>query len=529
MLSVTRRLAHAKTWVEDFGAARFARSLPERRLQRAPCAATRGRALLRRLARLMLGACVATATSNAVAQVAEPSPRDDEAFDFMNFLAERGQHDFKRERWNAYGQVTHISSWKAPFSARYTNLNGSSNSLSTESEHSFTATATLYAGVALWHGAELYCVPEVISLRALSELKGLGGAVQNFELQKSGSMAPTPYNSRLYLRQTIALGGSPVEKTSDPLQLSHVTSSRRLVFTVGKFSVLDLFDKNAYSGDLRRQFFNMAFLAHSAFDFAADARGYAWGGAIEYIHDDWAIRFARVTPPKHPNQLEIDYRLHRYFGDQMELELNHHWFGRPGAIRLLGYRNREVMGRFEDALTEYARDNRHNAASCASFNYGSSNAVAPDLCWARRPNVKVGVGISLEQSVTRDLGLFFRGMYADGKTEVYSYVSSDRSLSFGAVTRGTPWRRAGDLLGVGCAVSWLSRSHADYLRAGGIDGFIGDGYLTLGTERVLELFYSLNLYGPTWLSADLQHIHNPAYNIDRGPVTILGGRFHAEF
>lgn len=470
-----------------------------------------------------------TLTLTAKAQVAEPSPRENQAFDFMNLLARNGWHDLKRERWNAYGQLTYISSWKAPFSARYTNLDGSPNSLLPDSEHSFTASATLYAGLALWRGAELYWAPEVISLRALSELKGLGGAVQNFELQKSGSMAPVPYNSRIYLRQTISLGGETVVRTSDPLQLGTETRSRRLVFTIGKFSVLDLFDKNTFSGDLRRQFFNMTFLAYSAFDFAADARGYAWGGAVEYYHDDWAIRLARVTPPRHPNQLEIDFRIHKYYGDQIEIEHNHDLLGQPGVVRVLGYRNRELMGRFDEAVAEYRRDPDRNAASCDTFNYGSTNPSAPDLCWVRRPNVKVGLGVNIEQRVTDDLGLFFRGMYSDGRTEVYSYMSTDRSVSFGALTRGTPWRRRNDLLGVGCGVGWISKQHAEYLKAGGIDGFIGDGRLTRGSERVLEVFYSLNVYGPTWLSADLQHISNPAFNIDRGPVTILGGRFHSEF
>ena len=30
-------------------------------------------------------------------------------------------------------------------------------------------------------------------------------------------------------------------------------------------------------------------------------------------------------------------------------------------------------------------------------------------------------------------------------------------------------------------------------------------------------------------AADYQHITNPAYNADRGPVDIFGGRLHAEF
>ena len=470
---------------------------------------------------------LATNVSNA--QVATPSSRPQEAFDIMNFLADRGLHDLQNERWNAYGQATYISSYKAPFRARYTNLNGTPNSLTTDSEHSFTATATLYAGLGLWHGAELHWAPEVISLRALSQLRGLGGAIQNFELQKSGSMAPTLYTSRFFLRQTIGLGGTSVKKTSDPMQLGAKTTSKRLVFTIGKFSALDLFDKNTFSGDLRRQFLNMSFLANSAYDFAADARGYSWGGAVELFYENWALRWARMSPPKHPNQLEVDYRIYKYYGDQVEFEYNYQSFGRPGVFRVMGFRNRESMGRFDDALKVFASNPERNAADCKSFNYDSANANAPDLCWVRRPNVKVGIGINIEQQITDDLGLFFRGMYADGKTEVYSYMSTDRSISFGALTRGSVWGRVEDLFGFGFASGWISKVHAQYLNAGGIDGFVGDGRLRRGSERVLEAFYSMNVVGPTWLSADVQRITNPGFNIDRGPVTVLSGRFHAEY
>jgi len=32
-----------------------------------------------------------------------------------------------------------------------------------------------------------------------------------------------------------------------------------------------------------------------------------------------------------------------------------------------------------------------------------------------------------------------------------------------------------------------------------------------------------------WLSVDYQRMNNPAFNADRGPVNIFGGRAHAQF
>jgi high affinity Mn2+ porin len=484
-------------------------------------------------------AAIGLAAGPARAEVAEPSGRADQAFDFMNLLSHHGLHDLGDEDWNAYGQMTDIWTQKFGFPAAYTNCqptsvtgcSGTGNSLLSTSELSFTETATFFLGFRLWPGAEAYIVPEIVAEKPLSSLHGLGGAIQNFELQKGGATNPTPYVSRAYITQTIELGGHPIVKESDPMQLARIDRSRRLVFTVGNYSVLDFFDQNNVSGDLRRSFLNMAFLTYAAYDFAADARGYAWGGLAELDYDDWTLRVARMTPPKEPNQLPLDFRLGKYYGDQVEIEHAHHLAMGDGAVRVLGYRNVENMGKFSDAIAAFEADPmKNNAANCTNSPYTSTtNAAAPDLCWARKTNVKVGLGFSVEQQVLGEVGLFFRGMYSDGRTEVYSFTSTDRSISFGAVARGNPWKRYGDTVGLGWSQGWISKSHAEYLGMGGIDGFIGDGRITQASEGVLEAFYSLSLGSSAWVSADYQWIRNPAYNAARGPVNILGGRIHVEF
>ncbi|MEO6953328.1 MAG: carbohydrate porin [Polyangia bacterium] len=481
--------------------------------------------LRRTLVVLFLVAAFTPATAHA--ESSEPSPHIGDVDDIMGLLWKHGLHDYEHERWNVYGQFTWISSFKLPFHAAYTNLNGSTGSLSNRFEHSFTGTLTAFAGVRLWRGAEVYYVPEVIMERPLSNLKGLGGAIQNFELQKTGGITPKIYQSRFYLKQTFDLGGTTSQRISDPQQLQVKVKSRRLVFTFGNYSVLDVLDKNSVSGDLRRGLFNMAFLTYAAYDFAADARGYTWAGTAELYLDAWAFRFVHAVPPVHPNQLELSYDFWRHYGQQLEIEHDHTIHGEPGAVRVLAYRNHENIGSFADALKTLGT--RRNAATCTTFHYDSTNATAPDLCWSRKPNTKWGIGVSVEQTVYRDIGIFARGMYSDGKSEVYSYTSADRSLSLGVTGRGASWRRPKDFAGLGYGVSWISSIHAEYLARGGIDGFVGDGALHQGVEGVFEVFYGLNLVGSAWLSGDYQHIVNPGYNRDRGPVDIFGARFHAEF
>ena len=270
-------------------------------------------------------------------------------------------------------------------------------------------------------------------------------------------------------------------------------------------------------------------MTHAAWDFASDARGYSWGGAVELYYDDWALRVSRISPPINPNQLPVGLWLDQYYGDSIELEHQHKLLGREGAVRLLAFRNREVMGRFDDAIAALREDPSKNAAACTSFNYGSQNATAPDLCWVRAPNAKVGIGLNLEQHLTDDAGVFFRAMFSDGQTEVQAYTSADRSVSFGALAKGSGWSRPLDVAGVGAGLTWISGIHADYLRLGGIDGFIGDGNLREATETNLEVFYSVNFLRAFWLTADYQRIWNPAFNADRGPVNVFGLRFHAQY
>jgi hypothetical protein len=471
------------------------------------------------------------AAQRAEAQAAPPAGHEDAAFDFMNLLTKDGLHDIDNERWNAYGQFTYISSWKLPFTAPYTNANGSINSLVPDYERSFTGTFTLYLGVKTWPGGEAYFVPEVISERALSNLRGIGGSIQNFELQKTGSATPQLYRARLFLRQTFDVGGENIVKTSDPMQLATVVKSRRLVLTAGNFTVLDLFDRNNVAWDPRQTFFNMAFMTHSSWDFAADARGYSWGGALELFWDSWALRFGRMAPPQNPNALPVDLQIWKYYSDALELEHDHVLLGQPGAVRILGYRNFEVTGKFSDAIAAYQANPLQNAGSCpsTSYNYGSGNFTAPDMCWVRKPNQKLGIGINVEQFVARDVGVFLRAMYSDGQTEVDAFNPADRDFSVGAVAKGTLWHRPFDVTGIGLGMSWISKVHAQYLAMGGIDGFVGDGALRQGPEGVFEVFYSVNFLRALWLAGDYQHLWSPGFNVDRGPVNIIGAKVHAEF
>jgi len=240
-------------------------------------------------------------------------------------------------------------------------------------------------------------------------------------------------------------GGEPQTMDSNPMQLGTTVDRRRLVVWAGNFSVLDVMDKNGVTGDPRQSFFNMAFMTHASWDFMADARGYTYGAAVEWYWDDWAVRCAHTLPPKNPNQLPVDFRFWQYFGDQLEIEHDHTLFGLPGAVRLLGYRNRVHSGSFDDAIATFQADPTKNAAACVDFNYGSQNPGAPDLCWVRKDNVKVGIGLDIEQ-FTPGLSFFFDA-HIDFFEEIAKFRAARRIWArwmrdvYGARTARAQWLR----------------------------------------------------------------------------------------
>jgi len=416
----------------------------------------------------------------------------------------------QEETWNAYFQSTFIRQNKPAFNSPYSGQ----NSLTGIKAQSYSLTATAYLGLRLSGDAskstELYVNPEAVQGVALSNLTGLGG-IANGELQKVAGDQISFYRPRLFARQTWGLGGERETVSSGQNQLAGARDKNRLVLTAGNLAVTDIFDQNSYAHDARTQFLNWSFLTHGAHDYAADARGYTWGAALEYIQTDWAIRGGRFLEPRTSNGLPLNWNIFKSYGDQIEYERSYTFGEQTGKWRALVFRNVAVMGNFTDALNQSA---------------GTPNA--PNFDTTRRSQSKVGIGLSAEQTLSKNMGGFVRVSMHDGKTETFSFTEIDRSISAGLVLSGGGWTRPQDRLGVAWAVNGLSNTHRAYAAAGGMGFFIGDGKLNYKPETIAETYY-LWTFGRQQLSVNAQFIKNPAYNADRGPVQVVGVRWHTEF
>ncbi len=416
--------------------------------------------------------------------------------------------DTAKGRWSLHAQSTFVWQRKGAFDAPYTGA----QSLRTAREYSHTWTATAFLGARLWDGAEFYVNPESVSGVPLSDLYGLA-SINNGEIQKNGGPVPREYVARIFVRQSFNLGGEQQHVEDGPNQLASSYARRRIVFTAGKITLTDIFEKSGYANDPRSQFLNWALITHGAWDYAADARAYTVGLASEFYWDDWAVRVGRFMEPETANGTVLNYNIARLHGDQFELEHDHAIGDLSGAVRFMVFRNRAFAGRYRDAI-----------------NAALTNGGTPDVASVRKDADKTGYGISLEQRVAPDIGLFLRGSIADDKVEEYAFTEIDNTVSGGLSMQGTRWHRPNDAFAIAFSTSGLNRDHRDFLGAGGLGGFLGDGQLThYGRENVIEAYYSLQIVKGFSFSLDFQQIANPGYNAQRhGPVRIVGGRLHVE-
>lgn len=405
-----------------------------------------------------------------------------------------------------HAQATYAQQFKPSFNALYSGP----NSLSASRETSYTFTGTLYLGARLGEATEFYFNPEFVQGRAFSGLHGVGGFT-NGEIQRGTGPELKGYRARLFLRHTWNLGGEPEAQESGQNQISARYSAERVVLTAGNISVLDVFDAMDYSRDARTQFMNWSSLTYGAWDFPADARGYTWGAAVEYITAGWQARAGRFLVPVESNGLRLDRDFMQRYGDVAELEVPYKLAGRPAIVRGLVFRNRVVAGAFDDAIA-----------------LGAATAAAPDLSLVRRLQTKAGFGLGTQVALSEYVGAYARAGWSDGRTETFMFTEIDRSLAAGTLLKGAGWGRPDDSAGIAAYVNGLSRPHRDYLAAGGAAFFLGDGRLNYATERIVETFYSLGVAKGVWLSLGYQYLANPGYNRDRGPANFVGFRVHAE-
>jgi len=407
--------------------------------------------------------------------------------------------------WNWHVQNTDIGDWHPGIPAKYSGP----NSLSAASERQETVSLDLLAGARLWPGAEFHADGLMWQGFGFSKTLGIEG-FPNAEAYRFGTQYPNVNFTRAFIREVVGLGGASEDVADDPLHLAGKVDENRLTFTVGKFSAKDIFDNNAYANDPRTQFLNWGLVANEPWDYPADSIGFTTGAAAELNVPDWALRYGFFQMPRVSNGLAQDTHYLEAWAMVTELQHDYKLAGHPGSLRLLGYVNRAHMGSYEEAV-----DN--------------GPAGSADIVATRSYREKFGFGLNLEQEVVTNVGAFLRVGWSNGKTEAWAFSDVDEAVSGGLSIKGAAWHRPDDTLGLAGIVNGISKIHQRFLADGGTGILAGDGALNYGPEEVAETYYDFAIYKTLHGAVDYQFVAHPAFNRDRGPVSVASMRIHWEF
>ena len=407
-------------------------------------------------------------------------------------------------------QVTVIGQRLSPFDAPYSGP----MSLVAGGAHAVSHTYGLYVGARIQPRLDGYLDVEMARGSGISRASGLAG-VTNGDVLRQGTadLGNGPYVARAFHRLTMPLAGDVDSVARGIDQLAGTVARRRVEVAAGKLAASDLFDVNRYANSTRTQFMNWGLFQNTAWDFAADTRGYTNGVAVSWITPRMAVRAGSFQMPRQANGNVFDSDLRRARGDNVEVTLSVLPAG--GAIRVLGYVNHARMGDYGEALAR-----------------ARATGTTPDIVADDAPGrSKRGIGVNVEQPLADDgeTGVFLRLGWVNGSTESFAFSEVEGHASGGVQVAGRHWGRAADRLGIAALRHTLNSAHRDYLAAGGLGFLLGDGALRYGPESFVESYYLARLGDYLQVGPDVQYVRNPGYNRDRGPALVTTLRLNLRY
>ncbi|OLB83147.1 MAG: hypothetical protein AUI12_17220 [Acidobacteria bacterium 13_2_20CM_2_57_6] len=413
------------------------------------------------------------------------------------------------DRWWISGQANFISQWHPAFHSPYQGP----RSLPPQAQDATSRVLTLFTGVRLTDTTEFLCHVQETGGHGIGEAVGLAG-VTNLDIVRNPNLSKAPYIARLMWHQVIPLGGSKISNARSPLSLFPSLPERRLEIRFGKFSLADLFDNNTYGTDTSFQFMNWTVDNNGAYDYAADTRGFTFAAMLEYHERRWAVRFAEALMPKVANGIHLDANMSRAHAENLEFELHGTVFGhQEGMVRFVSYVNHANMGSYRVAID----------------NVLAGITPQPDItAHPLQTTIKYGFGLNFEQPLKDWMGVFGRWGWNEGRHESFVYTEVDETAEIGVAGSGRRWNRKFDRAGLVFVTNGISRDHQEYLALGGAGFLLGDGRLNYGRENIVESYYTVHVWRGIYPSFGVQHIKNPGYNRDRGPVVVPTLRIHLE-
>ena len=450
-----------------------------------------------------------TAPAVASDQAAAPDDADESSNEGIQPPESIFPH-FSNSRYWLSGQANFIFQTHPDFPAAYSGT----HSLSARYEKATSRVLTLYTGFRLNNSFEVLVDIEEAGGAALSQGFGLAGNT-DLDIVRNPQLSKTPYLGRGMLHKVFALSKDTVKNDRNYLSLFDTLPRRRIEVRFGKFSLPDFFDANSVGSDTHLQFINWTTDNNGAWDYAADTRGYTIGLMAEYDDANWSFRAVEALMPKVANGIDLVWQPWHVHAEDYEFEERHSLLRkRQGVARLLAYTNHANMGIYRDAVEQFQQ------------------GVVPVPEITNHPwhvTLKYGFGVNIEQEIAPNLTAFARWGWDNGRTESFAYTEVDSTVDTGLGFAGALWHRKQDRAGVAFVTNGIKKDHQDYLADGGLGFLLGDGGLRYGRENIFESYYTVHVWRGIYLAPGVQHINNPGYNRDRGPVVVPTFRAHVEF
>jgi len=275
------------------------------------------------------------------------------------------------------------------------------------------------------------------------------------------------------------------------LYYEHHFFGNKLDIAVGQLDITGYFDANNFANDERTQFLANLFVNNPSIEF---------GGSDNFYSPGLTLTF---SPAK-----ILDITIGAFEGDGDYARV----FDSPF-----------VMAEMDFKLTLYGMDGNYRVYYWNRQSRPNSNLefLADTTNSDLTKTVNQGFGISLDQYVTKHLGLWLR---AGAQRETVSQMKA----FLGAGLSSTAWflRRAHDTMGLGYGLNFIGRDYKAFKRssAGGFDA---------GNEHYLEAYYDIFLGGRggvgLHMAPDLQYIINRGGDRSTTDAFVYGMRLQADF
>jgi len=422
--------------------------------------------------------------------------------------------------WWLSGQANIITQGDLPFHSPYQGT----NSFIPRGEYKTSMVGTVYTAWrpdrSIRYATDFIFDLEAAEGRGLGEAYGLAGFT-NLDVVRNPNLGRVPYPARFGIHQVIGLTSETTSQDPGTFAIAPSVPVRRLEFRIGKMGANDFIDTNEVASDSHLQFMNWTVDNNGAWDYAADTRGYTVGGIAEYDDRIWSIRYGIFAMPVVANGIDLDWAFSRAHGQNGEFELRHSWVPKlKGATRILFYGNTAHMGTYREAVEDFL-----NGSDTA--NYG---VTVPTITLHEHYGaLKYGMGYNTEQEITENLRVAGRFGWNEGQHESFAYTEVDQTVELAADYAGARWHRPVDKVGLAVVSNAIKADHREYLKLGGLGFLLGDGNLNYGRENIVEAYYNYHTWRGLFYSLDVQHINDPGYNRDRGPVWVGSVRAHIDF